>query len=304
MQEPLARARTGSPGGTHCGKRQGGRKRAGFFHGCSWKRLHSEKLTFISFHQGPQPLQQDRMTTLSERQIASYRKDGFLILPSVLAEGQIEAIKMEILSHLAEVEARRAQDPGYQDISRYRRFAVGLHLKNPGIRAYVQSPIFRAIGLAFVGSDVDLCATSTITKSIHKNKSIDWHQDLAYDKKRDVSQIICWTSVTQSNPENGGLFVYPGSHAMGLVPHEKSEHYQRDLKTIGMDSEKAVPMPMNRGQILVIHPLLVHGSSENKTAEDRIALMSFYRKPIENPTEAEVKTQIGILRAGRENQGQ
>jgi ectoine hydroxylase-related dioxygenase (phytanoyl-CoA dioxygenase family) len=56
---------------------------------------------------------------------------------------------------------------------------------------------------------------------------------------------------------------------------------------------------MDKGQILVIHPLLVHGSSENKTGADRIALMGLYRKPSENPTEAEAKTQIGILRDGK-----
>ncbi|MEO6094650.1 MAG: phytanoyl-CoA dioxygenase family protein [Fibrobacteria bacterium] len=162
-----------------------------------------------------------------------------------------------------------------------------------------QCPVFKAVGLALVGDDVDLCGTSTITKSIHKNKSIDWHQDLVYDDRRDISQIICWTSVTDSNPENGGLFVYPGSHMLGLMPHEKSDHYERDLKTIGVDSEQAVPLSMEKGQILVIHPLLVHGSSENKSAEDRIALMSLYRKPIENPTEVEAKRQIGILRDGK-----
>jgi phytanoyl-CoA hydroxylase len=233
---------------------------------------------------------------ISANQVEEYEKNGFLVLDSGLADFQIEEIKLEILESLAEIESSKADDPDYQDISRFRRFMVGLHLKNKKIRSYVQSPIFQQIGKAFIGNQVDLSGTSTITKSKGKNKSIDWHQDLIYDKKNDSSQIVCWTSVTHSDPDNGGLFIFPESHKSGLIPHEKSELYSRDLRTVGVEPEKSTPLTLSKGQIVVLHPLVIHGSSDNKTEEDRIALMSLYRQPRTDMSDLDRKIGIEILR--------
>jgi ectoine hydroxylase-related dioxygenase (phytanoyl-CoA dioxygenase family) len=233
---------------------------------------------------------------LSAGQIEAYENQGFLVLDSELSDCQIEEIKSEILDSLAEIESRKADDPAYQEISRYRRFMVGLHVNNQAIRRYVQSPVFQRIGKALIGNQVDLSGTSTITKSKGKNKSIDWHQDLVYDKKKDMSQIICWTSVTHSDPDNGGLYIFPGSHSSGLILHEKSELYPRDLRTVGIEPEKAVPLALRKGQIVVLHPLVIHGSCENKTDGDRIALLSLYRKPRSDMSDAEKKLGIELLR--------
>jgi phytanoyl-CoA hydroxylase len=233
---------------------------------------------------------------ISAKQIEEYESNGFLILDSELTNVQIEEIKLEILSSLAEIELRKADDPAYQEISRYRRFTVGLHMNNNAIRSYVQSPIFQKIGKAFIGNQVDLAGTSTITKSKGKNKSIDWHQDLIYDNKRDSSQIICWTSVTHSDPDNGGLLIFPGSQKSGLIPHERSELYSRDFRTIGVEPEKATPLTLRKGQVVVLHPLVIHGSCDNKTDGDRVALMSLYRKPRSDMSELEKTTGIEILR--------
>lgn len=233
---------------------------------------------------------------ISAGQIEAYARNGFLVLDSGLNDTQIETIRSEIMASLAETEARRAGDPVYQEISRFRRFMVGLHLRNAAIRSYVQSPIFRAIGKAFIGNRVDLSGTSTITKSKGKNKSLDWHQDLVYDKRKDLTQIVCWTSITRSGPENGGLSVFPGSHRNGLLPHAKSELYPRDLRTLGVDPKDATPLRLRKGEVVVLHPLVVHGSSDNGTDGDRVALMSIYREPRNDMTEGERLAGMDILR--------
>ncbi len=235
------------------------------------------------------------MNPLSQKQLFDYEKDGYLILPSVLAPSDIAEIHKEILEHLNDVEARFVEDEAYQKIRMYRRFAVGLHIKKEKIRTFVSSPIFKEIGKAFIGNEVDLFGTSTIVKSEGRNRSIDWHQDLAYDKGQDLSRIICWTSITESHPENGGLFIFPGSHKLGLQPHEKSELYERDVQTIGVDEKKALPLHLEKGQIIVLHPLVIHGSSENRTNSDRVALMSMYQKP-KFYSEQEMKIKMEILR--------
>lgn len=219
------------------------------------------------------------MNGLTPEQIASYHASGYLVLPSALTRIQVAELKVEILEFLDEIESERASDEAYRNISKYRRFAVGLHLRKARVREYVTSALFQEIGVALIGPEVDLFATSTITKSAGRSCSVDWHQDMVYDASRDFSRILCWTSITASFPENGGLFVLPGSHRAGLLPHEKSLWYERDFQTIGIEAKEAVPLTLKEGQLIVLHPLVVHGSTENKTPGDRIALASMYQKP-------------------------
>jgi hypothetical protein len=124
---------------------------------------------------------------LSAKQVEDYGDNGFLVLDSGLTDFQIEEIKSEILSSLVEIELRKADDPAYQDISRYRRFTVGLHTNN-------------------------------------------------------------------------------------------------------------TPLALRKGQVVVLHPLVIHGSCENKTDGDRIALLSLYRKPRSDMSDAEKTLGIEVLR--------
>jgi hypothetical protein len=53
---------------------------------------------------------------------------------------------------------------------------------------------------------------------------------------------------------------------------------------------------MNPGDILVIHPHLVHGSPESGSTGHRIALISGYQRPKPEYTEREAAHLIPLLR--------
>ena len=116
---------------------------------------------------------------------------------------------------------------------------------------------------------------------------------MIYDKERYEKRIICWTSISETNPENGGLYVVPKSHMNGILPHEPSNDFELDMQALGFTYKDAHPMVMRAGDILVIHPLLVHGSPENKTEKDRIALIVGLQVPkAYNETEAKIRVEI------------
>lgn len=93
------------------------------------------------------------------------------------------------------------------------------------------------------------------------------------------------------------MFAIPGSHRQGPLPHAKSDRFERDMRTLGADLSAAVPLPMKAGEILVIDRFLVHGSPENKSRSDRVALMSLYQKPKAVYTEAEARVILEVLRS-------
>jgi phytanoyl-CoA hydroxylase len=235
---------------------------------------------------------------LSSVQVESFRDTGYLLLPSGFDRGTMDRIAADILAQLEEVERRRAADTSRPDPARFRRWVLGLHRHSPRIRDFVLSDAFKAIGSSLIGNEVDMYFTSTITKSPGRNHSVDWHQDVVYEQDGHSPRLLCWTSVTASNRENGGLSVIPGSHRAGLLPHEPSALYPRDQQTVGVDPSKALPMDLNPGDILVLHPHLVHGSPESSSSGHRIALMSGYQRPKPDYTEREEALRIPLLRNG------
>lgn len=47
-----------------------------------------------------------------------------------------------------------------------------------------------------------------------------------------------------------------------------------------MDVSDALPIELAAGDMLVLHPHLVHGSPENRTGGDRVVLMAGYQSPM------------------------
>lgn len=226
-----------------------------------------------------------------------YAEQGYLHLPSVLGESELAAIQAGISEILRQEKDSKSGQPHFERANRYRRFTLSLHYRIPAVANYIRHPVFAALGRDLLGDDLDLYFTSTMTKTDGRNAAVDWHQDIIYDPKRYDKRFLCWTSVTQSSPENGGLFVIPGSHRRGILPHHPSPSFENDLAATGIDDAEAVAMHLDAGDILVMAPYLVHGSPENPSSGDRMALMAGFQQPCPY-SEVEMKIRVEILKGG------
>jgi len=227
-----------------------------------------------------------------------YEKEGYLHIPSVITKYEASELKDSILRMLEiDLESKEGQD-NFEKSNKYRRFALGLHMRLPTVAVFIRHPIFAQIASAIFGGNVDLHFTSTITKVKDKNASVDWHQDIIYDPTRDVEKLLCWAAITEANPENGGLYLIPGSHLTGILTHRPSDLYELDMQAVGALTNKAVPILMEAGDMLVIHPMLVHGSPENKSGFERVALMVGLQRP-KAYSDSETKIKVEVLKNGK-----
>jgi hypothetical protein len=69
-----------------------------------------------------------------------------------------------------------------------------------------------------------------------------------------------------------------GLNQWALVSHEKSSIYSKDLRATAFDPEAAVYLILKRGENLIIHPLLIHGSGSKVIKLSPVALMVGYQK--------------------------
>lgn len=84
----------------------------------------------------------------------------------------------------------------------------------------------------------------------------------------ETQMLTVWFPLTRATVKHGCLVVWPGSHRKGLL-----DHCPTDIglgipgKLLG--GSKAVPMPMERGDVLFMQKLTVHASFSNNSDEVR-----------------------------------
>ena len=102
-----------------------------------------------------------------------------------------------------------------------------------------------------------------------------WHQDAAglLPRADDTHMITVWFPLQDVRSDSGCLQVVPGSHQGGVVRHcvrdsgpgTRGLHIPERL----FEVERAVPVPMRRGDVLIFHRFLIHSSMENHSDVSR-----------------------------------
>lgn len=142
----------------------------------------------------------------------------------------------------------------------------------PQILKYVQ---------CFTGPNIMAMHTMLINKPPDTGKKTSrhpLHQDLHYFPFRPSNNIVCaWTAMEHIDRNNGCLVVLPGTHKGTLKPHDYPQweggvnimfHGIQDYD----ESHARVHLVMEKGDTVFFHPLLIHGSGQNKTQGFRKAI--------------------------------
>lgn len=99
-----------------------------------------------------------------------------------------------------------------------------------------------------------------------------WHQDngVVIEEADDTQMLTVWFSLHDTDLEQGPLKVVPGSHRKGLLTHCPNYKGQggRPIPDHLFDVDGTLPLPVNRGNVIFLHPHTVHGSLSNLS--DRI----------------------------------
>ena len=110
----------------------------------------------------------------------------------------------------------------------------------------------------------------------------DWHQDqgVHLPEADQTHMLTVWLPITDATPDNGCLCVIPGSHRRGLLTHCLRSGARIPDELLG---GRPVPVPMQRGDVLLVHHLTEHASLPNVSDGIRWSLDLRYQ-PIGQPT--------------------
>jgi len=230
-------------------------------------------------------------TKFTEAQREFFEENGYIVFPNLVPHENLD-IYAQRFRDLCDGKVGKGQMSLVKDLSLAKAGATGEHLYNKVQDFMWDDTLF---GYCTLSQIVDLVTTFTgpNVMAMHTmliNKPPDagsessrhpLHQDLHYFPFRPADRIVCsWTAMEKVTRENGCLVVLPGSHKGTLLPHDYPSWENGVNKlyhgVVGYEHHPRVHLEMEKGDTVLFHPILIHGSGANRTQGFRKAISCHY----------------------------
>jgi ectoine hydroxylase-related dioxygenase (phytanoyl-CoA dioxygenase family) len=124
-----------------------------------------------------------------------------------------------------------------------------------------------------------------------------------------MQHLTCWVALDDATKENGCLHYIPGSHKWGLLDRPELAGDMDGLIKYLSDRQKAefkpIAIELKKGYCTFHHPLLVHGSYENKSPYSRRAfVLNVFADGTKSNTDEEYLDGIPFVPKGQKMKGQ
>ena len=246
----------------------------------------------------------------------AFNRDGYVILKAFLAPGVIEGVREE-LNVLVDREADRLMAAGRisEDFSDApfetriaRLFEHCMDVAPTSFRPELHGP--RLFDLFFhpqlldvvqllLGPEIRLYPNYTARPKFPEWKGtlVLWHQDGGYtaqaaDGVASLRMVNVWAPLVPASVENGCMQFVPGTHQLGVVPHEKREYYLEIAREeLNLRLEQAVSIEVDPGDVVLFHNLMFHCGLPNRTRAVRWSMDWRYQ----DATQPTMRTHRGHL---------
>ena len=243
---------------------------------------------------------------ISEKDKTQFQELGYFVTDVVIEPDQLQfmADEMDRLYREGVEEAKATGDPKVILAAEGRRSYGQIHNRSQIAAEFVKSQIYLEACHAFIGPNADLYWNQAATKPPKLGKTFSWHQDSGYTETIPLAYITCWTAISDSNLDNGCIWVLPKSHKWGVLEHESEEPNQQvygGLRANFLDDSGAVPVEMKAGQVAIFSSLTLHMSGPNTSNNStRRGYVPQYHVPdvILKKTGQPIGDQFPVLRNG------
>lgn len=215
---------------------------------------------------------------LSSRQVEQFDLDGYLVIDNVLSGKECE-LCIEVFERYAD-----------QDFSA----VMNLDRQDPLARELVTLPKIVNSVEQLQRWEVDAVMSQILYKkagSPYASQAWNPHQDNVYPAIPYHSNITTNLFLTDADPDNGGLYLYPGSHREPLLPFTPTPSHREPIgtnpgNTVSIPDEyPKIDLVVRSGSVLVMNSHLIHGSYPNhSTTRSRpLYSVSYVNKGVDVP---------------------
>lgn len=222
---------------------------------------------------------------LSPEQLTHFEENGFVAGVDILNQAQVEQLREEV------VELFDSNHSGHEYWYEYHSnesadqnnvlfHALGAWRIRQGLHDILWADTFVKPASQLLGNrSVRFWHDQLFCKPAQHGGVVAWHQDYSYwVRTKPMQHLTCWIGLDDSTVDNGCLQYIPGSHRWDLLPVTGLAGDMEAIKSVltpeQMDQfQNPYAVELKAGQAAFHHPLLVHGSYENRTTRPRRAIV-------------------------------
>jgi ectoine hydroxylase-related dioxygenase (phytanoyl-CoA dioxygenase family) len=215
---------------------------------------------------------------LSNDQVAQFHRDGYLAGIRLLDDRQIQTLRAALDRLTAspnglfyEYHSNESQNP---DTVLFH--ALGAWRIEEAFHDLLWNPRFLKPAEQLLDGPVRFWHDQLFSKPAFHGGVVAWHQDYSYwTRTEPIAHLSCWIGLDDSTAENGCLRYVAGSHRWNLLPTTGLTGNMEEIFTVLTPEQRQAFCPatieLKQGECSFHHPLLVHGSYENRSGRQRRA---------------------------------
>jgi len=252
---------------------------------------------------------------LTPAQIDFFHTHGYLAGLRILNDAQISVLREELgqlmdRNHPAhnlfyEFHANESTDP-----STTLFHALGAWRIAPAFHDLLWHPALLMPAAQLLGGKVRFWHDQLFCKPAHHGGVVAWHQDYSYwTRTQPMAHLSCWIGLDDSTRDNGCLHYVPGSHRWNLLPITGLANNMKAIESALTAAQKAkfrpVAIELLAGECSFHHPLMVHGSYENRSdGPRRGAVINVFRDGVRSASNDRLLQGVPPISEGEKIEGQ
>lgn len=194
--------------------------------------------------------------------LKEFNEKGYVIARDFFSEEEMTAL----------IEDIKAADPrnGVSGLNKGTlNFYSNVFFRSQKIQEFISQPKIVDFLKQIIGPDFWVRWDQAVAKG-PGSVTFPWHQDNGYSDLKDGYYQL-WIALTKMTPENGGLWLQPGSHKR-LLPHKKVDNHVVYQGT----PENPVFIEAKAGDIVLFSSYMLHMTTPNITQDTRWAYVVEY----------------------------
>lgn len=252
---------------------------------------------------------------LTNDQVDFFHEHGYLAGIRALKGEQLEALRSELAELI---------DPNHPGHDLFYEFhsnesanpntvlfhALGAWRISTAFHDLLWNPAFLMPAAQLLGGAVRFWHDQLFVKPPHHGGVVAWHQDYSYwTRTQPMAHLSCWIGLDDSTRENGCVHYVPGSHRWNLLPITGLANDLHSIQTVLTDQQKAqfrpVAIELKAGECSFHHPLMVHGSFENRSDRPRRgAVINVFRDGVKSVSDSPLLEGVPSIPSGQKMGGQ
>lgn len=252
---------------------------------------------------------------LTDDQVSFYKEQGYLAGVRMLSREQVDVLREELAALMNPSQEEKGLFYEYHsnespDPATTLFHALGAWRVSPAFHDLLWNPAFTVPASQLLEGPVRFWHDQLFCKPPLHGGCVAWHQDYSYwTRTQPMAHLSCWIGLDDSTRDNGCLHYVPGSQRWNLLPITGLAGDMKAIDAVLDERQRAqfkpVAIELKQGEASFHHPLMVHGSYQNRTERPRrAAVINVFRDGVMSASDAPPLEGVPPIPAGEPMSGQ